>query len=243
LKHKIYVNENVSLGSVSAAGAGSDLWSVNGGNKQLPENLMKKSKGQIHLDVQVTEISSLKDGTYRLSSGSTDLGVFDHVVIAIPLDASAHIKFTDFATTPYDYPKDKKYHRTIATVIAAHVHTKYKFRTDIISCVPNWYNSISLIHPTVLVVAEKYPIYKIFSSEPVTEQQLDTIFTERHHKEVHDWLAYPEYDKVPPKFTGFVLAPKLYYLNAIEWAASAMEMSLISGKNIALMIAQEQNKI
>lgn len=231
-------------GSVSAAGAGSALWSVNKGNKQIPEKLAKNSKANVHLKTEVTEIQRLKDGTFLLlDGGRRELGVFDQIVIAIPLDASKHLKFRGFPTTPYDYPSSRKYHRTVATIVAGWTHPEFKFRTNIISCVPNWYNSISLIHPTVLVVAEKYPVYKIFSSQPLTEKQLDSIFAERHYVEVHDWLAYPEYDQIPPKMPSFILSPRLYYLNAIEWTASAMEMSLISGKNIALLITQEQNEV
>ena len=48
------------------------------------------------------------------------------------------------------------------------------------------------------------------------------------------WQAYPEYKPnmdLPP----FILYDKLYYVNAIESAASAMEMSLIGAKNAALL--------
>jgi len=235
------------VGGVSAAGADSSLWSVNKGNKQLPENLLKNSNAKLHLNTEVREITK-NDGengspTYTLKgSSSQSLGTFDHVVLALPLDAmsaSSRIKFNNFGTIPpFDFSPSRKYHRTVATIVAGHVHSKYKFRTQILSCTPdNWYKSISLLHPTILVVAEKYPVYKIFSSEPLTESQLDSIFTERHFKEVHDWLAYPEYDQVPPQLPSFILAPNLYFLNAIEWAASAMEMSLISAKNIALLIS------
>lgn len=216
---------------------------MNKGNKQIPEKLAEDSKAKVHLNTGVTEIQRLSDGTFLLFNGKRELGVFDHIVLAIPLDASEKLTFTGFTSPPYDYPASRKYHRTVATLVAGWTNDKYKFRSSIISCVPNWYNSISLIHPTILLVAEKYPVYKIFSPKPLTEKQLDSIFEERHHVEVHDWLAYPEYNAIPPKIPNFILAPRLFYLNAIEWAASAMEMSLISGKNIALLIAQEQNEI
>jgi prenylcysteine oxidase/farnesylcysteine lyase len=38
-----------------------------------------------------------------------------------------------------------------------------------------------------------------------------------------------------------VLHDNLYYLSAIEWAASAMEMSAISAKNVANLIAKKWN--
>ena len=48
------------------------------------------------------------------------------------------------------------------------------------------------------------------------------------------WLAYPEYT-TSDDFSSFELSPGLYYLNRMEWAASAMEMSVISAKNVAKM--------
>ncbi|KAA0183923.1 Prenylcysteine oxidase [Fasciolopsis buskii] len=57
------------------------------------------------------------------------------------------------------------------------------------------------------------------------------------------WLAYPTYKPVenPEKELGqFVLAPRLYYVNAIEHAASCMEMAAIGGRNVALLIAADR---
>jgi len=57
-------------------------------------------------------------------------------------------------------------------------------------------------------------------------------------------MAYPHYE-VPTKPQSFHLADRLYHINAIEWAASAMEMSCIGAKNVALLIkkhSEEQNR-
>ena len=53
-----------------------------------------------------------------------------------------------------------------------------------------------------------------------------------------DWAAYPKYNP-PEKLTPFRLAPALYYANAIETGASAMEMSAIAGRNAALGILKD----
>jgi len=213
---------------------------VLGGNRKLPKSLVEFSKAKLHLNTAVTEVIKEKDGTYKLLSNSVQLGTFDHVVLAFPMEGSrSTVKFTGFSKTPY-LSENKRYHRTVATFVAGHVKPQYKYISDILSCDnSHFFNSISLLHPTILVVAEKYPVYKIFSPNVLTKEQLNEIFEEIQHVEVHDWLAYPEYNKIPPKFPDFVLGPRLYYLNAIEWAASAIEMSLISGKNIALLIAKE----
>jgi len=228
------------VGSVAAAGADSDLWAVRGGNRELPKSLVEFSKAKLYLNTAVTEVDKQEDGMYKLLSNSVQLGTFDHVVLAYPIEGSrSTVKFTGFSETPY-ISENKRYHRTVATVVAGHVKSQYKYRTDILTCdASHFFTSLSLLHPTILVVAEKYPVYKIFSPNVPTKDQLNEIFEEIQHVEVHDWLAYPEYNMIPPKFPSFVLHPRLYYLNAIEWAASAMEMSLISGKNIALMITKE----
>ena len=52
-----------------------------------------------------------------------------------------------------------------------------------------------------------------------------------------DWYAYPKF--APPEdFAPFQLAKGVYYNNALENAASAMEMSAIAAKNSALLVRQ-----
>lgn len=86
-------------------------------------------------------------------------------------------------------------------------------------------------------------VFKIFSQELLTDEQLDEIFTQRFETKVADWLAYPKYEKqlktLDEAGTRFKLHQGLYYVNAIEWAASAMEMSAIGGKNVANLIFQD----
>lgn len=228
------------VGSVAVAGADADLWAVRGGNRELPKSLIAESKSKLHLNTAVTEILKQKDGTFKLVTNLGPVGTFDQVVLAFPIEGTrASIKFTDFGQPPY-ISGNLRFHRTVATIVAGHLKSKYKYIADILTCdQSHFFTSIGIVHPTILLVAEKYPVYKIFSPNVLTKEQLDEIFEEINHTEVHDWLAYPEYDTIPPKFTDFVLQPKMYYLNAIEWAASAIEMSLISGKNIALLIAKD----
>lgn len=52
------------------------------------------------------------------------------------------------------------------------------------------------------------------------------------------WMgAYPAFDP-PENFPPFQLSPGLYYANAWENAASAMEMAALAGRNVALLTAQ-----
>lgn len=48
------------------------------------------------------------------------------------------------------------------------------------------------------------------------------------------WKAYPRYSTAE-RYDKFKLDDGLYHVNAMEWAASAMEMSVISGRNAAIL--------
>ena len=78
-------------------------------------------------------------------------------------------------------------------------------------------------------------IYKVFSRTPLDDSTLKKLFQlhPKHHKSI-TWLAYPHYSP-PENFSPFVLDDGVFYVNAIERAASAMEMSAIGGRNAALL--------
>ena len=82
-------------------------------------------------------------------------------------------------------------------------------------------------------------VWKVFSQQPLSEEELNQIFKEKDQVVTCNWLAYPHYSANQTKtFTNFKLEENLYHINAIEWAASAMEMSVIGAKNVANMIIQ-----
>ncbi|XP_045123823.1 prenylcysteine oxidase-like [Portunus trituberculatus] len=81
---------------------------------------------------------------------------------------------------------------------------------------------------------ETVGVWKIFSPHKISEDQLDIFFQSREVTHTVSWLAYPHYS-TNQTLGDFELAPGLYYLNAIEWAGSAMEMSVIGAKNVALL--------
>lgn len=79
---------------------------------------------------------------------------------------------------------------------------------------------------------------QMFSSLLPSDDTLAAIFGANHTKvSQQGWMAYPRFS-APERFAPFRLLPGLCYVNAIENAASAMEMSAIAGRNCALMAAQ-----
>ena len=89
-------------------------------------------------------------------------------------------------------------------------------------------------------------VYKIFSKREFSDSELHEMFTDINFTHTVPWLGYPHYS-TKDDFTSFELAPGLFYLNRMEWAASAMEMSAISAKNVGKMTAnflyQKKNKV
>lgn len=56
-----------------------------------------------------------------------------------------------------------------------------------------------------------------------------------------EWKSYPRYGS-SQDLSPLELRPNLYYLNGIEWAGSAMEMSSVAAKNIALLAYHRWNR-
>ncbi|XP_017566680.1 prenylcysteine oxidase-like [Pygocentrus nattereri] len=90
---------------------------------------------------------------------------------------------------------------------------------------------------TTLVLGQVNTSYlgidQFFSQEPLSEEQLREIFVSWEGVWEKRWLAYPSYSSSP--HPPFVLHDRLYYLSAIEWAASCMELSVVAARNMALL--------
>ncbi|RWS32034.1 Prenylcysteine oxidase-like protein [Leptotrombidium deliense] len=231
------------VGAVAVAGSGGSLWSVDGGNQRIAENLVRASKANVMFENIVTKISLLKNGSYKVETkrDSKPL-VYDAIVLATPL-LNNEIQFIDFPADVENYInsiQELKYHRTVATLVAGRLNQNFtkNIADDIITCDPtSFFYSCSKLSP-VNPYPSSHDVHKVFSREPLTKQQLSTLFEEIKEVDVTDWMAYPHYNslkqlKMLPKFK---MHSGLFHVNAIEWAASAIEMSIIGAKNAALLV-------
>lgn len=80
-------------------------------------------------------------------------------------------------------------------------------------------------------------LFKVFSRGALSDSDLDSLFTNPRVVDRAPWRAYPKFSP-PEKFSPFEFAPGLVYSNALENAASAMEVSAVAAKNSALLVAQ-----
>nr|XP_046161665.1 prenylcysteine oxidase-like [Oncorhynchus gorbuscha] len=256
---RVNYGQNISIpafvGAVSLAGAQANLWAVEGGNKLVCSGLLKLAKANV-IQAQVTTISPHAAGEstqYQLNYATlTEKGseFYDIVVVATPLQSSvgSGISFQGFEPQLPDIAGS--YHHTVASIVHGYLNCSYfgfpdpklfPFASVLTTDSPGlFFNSAASICPVNISTGfrRKQPqeagVYKVFSPQPLDKPALKTLFRSYYSVQVTDWQAYPRYgstQELPP----VVLHESLYYLNGIEWAGSAMEMSSVAAKNIALL--------
>ncbi|RMB91036.1 hypothetical protein DUI87_32634 [Hirundo rustica rustica] len=252
------VTVNGFVGAVSLAGVQSGLWSVKGGNKLVCSGLISSSKAQVIPGTVVSiepktrpspsgDPVKLYQVTYNTSSGLTE-DTYDIVLIAAPLGRKmADITFRNF--DPPILPFPNPYHQTVTTLVHGRVNASFfgyndpqAFHFGAIFTTDNpklFINSLGVVSPVGDTdTGEELPlqsaVWKVFSKEELTKEQLNLLFSSYDSVQVKPWLAYPEYS-APEKFPPIVLHEQLYYLNGLERAASAMEMSAVAARNAALL--------
>ncbi|XP_075457450.1 prenylcysteine oxidase 1 isoform X4 [Ascaphus truei] len=253
------VRVNGFVGAVSLAGTDSGLWAVEGGNKLVCSGLLYASKAQLIQGtvtfVQEKTRPSRTGGTVKLFEVSYEtatgprLDLYDILIIATPLNKGiSNITFLGFSPPIETF--SKSYHQTVATFVHGRINASFfgcsepcHFELSEIITTDNPKLFISSVGAVSPVKAAAKPsatkpaglkVWKVFSPEPLREDQLRLLFESYDTVSVKTWLAYPSYNP-PEKLPPVILHDRIYYINGIEWAASAMEMSAISAKNVALL--------
>lgn len=174
------------------------------------------------------------------------------MVIAAPLHlGKSDITFSGFSPPiPSHYPG--RYHQTVSTLVHGMLNTSYlgtpepasEFTVSEILTTDSKdsvINSLSSIDPVHIPPGYQRPpasqtkVWKVFSPQPLSQEQLKDMFLSWDSVSETRWLAYPSYRPPHRKTPPFILHDRMYYLSAVEWAASAMEMSAISARNVALL--------
>lgn len=228
----------IVIGTVSMAGMDGSLWSVKGGNKRVAEKLLEISKAQL-IDEYVIQVIKNNE-SYTLLTNTRKKSTYDYVVFAAPLAENQEVPIT-FSNMPVQLNKVGKYHQTVSTLVVGNIKkTTFSPLSDnpspmsVISINENeFFNSISNIEGVKETASLN--VWKVFSQKPLSNYQINDLFENITDVKVVRWLAYPHY-QVPTESMSFHIADRLYHINAIEWVASAMEMSCIGSKNVALLI-------
>lgn len=235
------------VGAVGLIGFDKKLWAVEGGNYRVAQCALELSGARV-VRGEVTEVENDSDGSFNVkysSDSSNDLTEkFDLVILAAPLTSDK----MSLSLLPSSLVFPGSYHTTVATLVRGELIPK-----------GIGYESKSTVTPNNFYLSPKYPmwsvekltpvdynkaldtdlptVYKLFSSRPLSNTELSTMFSDIKSVSVTNWLAYPSYS-VHDDLTSFQLLPGLFYTSRVEWAASAMEMSVIAAKNVANLAAE-----
>ncbi|KAL9233357.1 hypothetical protein vseg_008372 [Gypsophila vaccaria] len=221
-------------GGVSLAGSGGGLWAVEGGNWQMAAGLINSSDVELHLNEEIQSVSRVETH-YELSSSKGNNYNCQVTVLATPLD-ELDVKFDP----PISVPERKMQH-TYTTFIRGLLNPAY-FGLRKVAQIPDLVGTLenSNIPFSCISVLKRHKdgdaTYKMFSRKPLNDTLLDQIYRTRKETLRIDWAAYPHYNP-PEAFAPFILDDHhLYYVNAFESAASAMETGAVSAENIARLI-------
>jgi prenylcysteine oxidase/farnesylcysteine lyase len=249
---------------VSLAGVQENsLWSVVGGNRRIPETALERSGATLHGSsvTSVTRIEREGAVSYSVETGEGgSQGEYDAVIVATPLYEKS-IQFMNFPAPIYTEDiTSTAYHRTVAEFIDGEINPAffglddndgsfplYSLTTDSAQELsPFPFCSVGVDVPseepesanamyTKPLTEDRSRVWKVFTPRPLTSKEKIQMFKKIDAEATVDWLAYPNYSP-PESFPPFELDQGLFYVNGIEKAASAMEMSAVGAMNCALLV-------
>ena len=236
------------VGAVALVGFDKELWAVEGGNKKVAECALRVSGGEL-VTGTVSRIAGKLNQMFEVSLESGEKRNFDIVVLAAPYTEDRSSIRISFEENGKEINIDKSpgsYLSLWSTLVRGDLNwTAAGFGLNSFTTANTFYLSSSNVwsieslspvdqEPT----AEPATIYRIFSHQPLHGEDLENLFTDIQQVVERNWMAYPIFTE-NNDFSEFQLAPGLFYLNRIEQAASAMEMSVISARNIANLLAEQ----
>ncbi|XP_055979327.1 prenylcysteine oxidase 1 [Sorex fumeus] len=255
---------NGFVGAVSMASTDSGLWSVEGGNKLVCSGLLENSESNlIRGSVMFIEDKTKKrnpgdprrtyEVVYQVGS-ETYSDTYEVILVATPLIPEiANITFLNFDPPIEEF--QQQYQPIVTTFVKGRLNT-YLFcakcrdgfgystilTTDKSKLLVNSIGLVTSVYEPSYIQPSKdgSGIWKMFAQETLTKHQIARLFNSYIYASKQPWLAYPRYQP-PQKCPSIILHDHVYYLNSIECAASAMEMSAISAHNIALLVYNRWN--
>uniref|UniRef100_A0A8C5TNL9 Prenylcysteine oxidase 1 n=1 Tax=Malurus cyaneus samueli TaxID=2593467 RepID=A0A8C5TNL9_9PASS len=213
------VTVNGFVGALSLAWVQSGLWSVKGGNKLVCSGPHLLLQG---FEVIPATVVSIVAKTRPSCTGHLQhiLGLTGRtlrlVLIAAPLPQDGQHQLPELRPPIPEFP----------TLPPGRHYPGARASLDVVSPVED--------SSTGGKLPLQFAVWRVFSNKVLTKEQLNLLFSSYDSVKVKPWLAYPEYS-APEKFPPIVLHEHLYYLNGLERAASAMEMSAIAARNAALL--------
>ena len=238
-------NQNIQVNSftglITFAALFNKSMGIKEGNNQLVvqmlQRLQKNNSFKLNLNSKVDIIEKTSNGKYIAKTNSGMTNKYDIIIIAAPL-LKTDIQFVNVNTSKNVQPK--KYVNTHVFVVNSELkYEKFGLRSkaDIPFAIFSYQKNITNISEFKKLGEN---LFKVQAETKVDELELSKYFHNPKIVLYKDWIyAYPKLDVVnEEELPDFVIDENLYHINAIEAAGSAMEMILISSKNIVNLVLE-----
>ncbi|XP_072030148.1 prenylcysteine oxidase 1-like [Amphiura filiformis] len=220
--------------------------SVDGGNSLLPKALINASKADVMLNSLVTSVTKDPGGyvvTYNKPSPQQLLA--DVVILAAPLE------WTDIAFRNFPEDPASKQPRRTWTYWYVHYVSAKSLNNAYFNQPQNWNqpqdilttSNASTTWATIQFITNNngLNIYKLFCFQNITST-INKYFLGVKTVHVKYWkYTFPELMPIQKdsQFQDIELDDNLFNINTMESVASAMEGSVISGRNVAMIVKEK----
>ncbi|KAF9115235.1 hypothetical protein BGX27_008469 [Mortierella sp. AM989] len=201
------VNYGSNLHEIHALGAlvtmaADDALQIEGGNFQIFEGMVARSKANVKLNTKIARVRRLEpayegaESRFEITTTAGQKEIFDTIVIAAPIQ-STNIKF-DFDMPPVP---EVKYRAIYATFVRGHVNPAYFHATSAENFPAHILTTNSDAEFTSLSIQTKLSngetVTKIFSPKPIQKELLDRLYSNRTWVKSKTWKAYPHLEPLP----------------------------------------------
>ena len=243
---------NAYAGIVALIGSNNSPLSIVGGNDLLVKRIIEDNQAntnfKLFLNTTIIEISR-NSSIFILKDSLGNENEYDIVIIACPI-VQTNITFTNIIIKKNNNSPDKFIAPHLTYVKGSQNPKYFGLKSD--ESLPKTLISTDKNKGTLIQIAYfKDDIYKLVSEIELSEEQLESEGYFNKGVEIilkHSWnFAYPQFTHYSQNdlenLPEFVLEKNIYYINAIEVAASCMELSMISARNIVNIIENQIQRI
>lgn len=249
-----HMNALATLVSLIGGGfGGGHGYVVREGVARVCEGLLARANARVLTEVPVAAVARRLSETSFAGDGSEKYVivaedgrefVFDSVIIAAPLE-QARLQFSGVGL-PHAARAQRAYQTTHVTFVRGRLNTEY-FGLGPDDTAPTQVmtrENPDIPFSTLATMGSAdgdRTVYKLFSRERLDDGVLDALFIDRAETERLAWQAYPVLSpdiKWPP----FRLAPRMYYVNAMESPVSTMETEAMGARNVVNLLALDMGQ-
>lgn len=219
------------------ASDGTPLYKLKNGNVQFNKNLVKSADATVKLKHKIEKIIKTDQGKYNLINQEGSSEEFDAVILAAPFE-QLQIEFENITLPEI---KLRKYRKVFIKLITGSVNPQY-FGLQTITDVPelllttaDFKGPFDALETLGKTENGQY-VYNLFAIDPITDDLLQQMFSERIIEEDYIWEFAHPIIKPFKEFQPFILDTGLFNINTIESAASTLETTIVAAKNVALLL-------